>query len=164
MMYLLMQMHKQSLIEILLSLRGARENLVSRTIKEEPQLFSTFFEFENNDNMLELSFEREFSIFLNNNLEFFSNTISEPHLSFTRNKLKYIVEEFVCSRLSDDHRTSNHLDVFFLKNKIDMIDEIFSVAISNNEKIERIRYVYRKEQVLFDREFKKLRDADNELD
>ncbi|AVV83769.1 hypothetical protein GCM10007984_20110 [Shewanella putrefaciens] len=45
-----------------------------------------------------------------------------------------------------------------------MIDEIFSVAISNNEKIERIRYVYRKEQVLFDREFKKLRDADNELD
>ncbi|MEZ9399653.1 hypothetical protein AB4218_25190, partial [Vibrio splendidus] len=71
-------MQNKVLSEILASLREARNELVSRCIDEEPQLFSSFFEFENNDNLLRLSFDREYSIFLNNNLEKMSYYISNP--------------------------------------------------------------------------------------
>ncbi|MCJ2225255.1 hypothetical protein MJ634_019640, partial [Providencia rettgeri] len=53
---------RKSMTKLLTALREAREDLVSRSKNEHPQLFSCLFQYEKNENLLSLSFEREYSI------------------------------------------------------------------------------------------------------
>ena len=58
------KLSSSELPEILAALREARECLVSRSINEDPQLYSALFLYEKNEGLLSLSFEREYSIFI----------------------------------------------------------------------------------------------------
>lgn len=101
---------RKSLTELLTALREAREDLVSRSINEHPQLFSCLFQYEKNGNLLSLSFEREYSIFINNNLEKISNNVTDFEDVNVQNKLKYIAKEFVGFKHS---RGTSNSYVFF---------------------------------------------------
>ena len=78
---------RKSLTELLTALREAREDLVSRSINEHPQLFSCLFQYERNENLLFLSFDREYSIFISYNLEKISNNITDFEDVNMQNKL-----------------------------------------------------------------------------
>lgn len=151
---------RQSLTELLTALREAREDLVARSINEHPQLFSSLFQYETNENLLSLSFEREYSIFINNNLERISNNISDFEGVNTQNKLKYIAKELV--GFKHGRGTSNSY-IFFLDDKVNQIGNILSVFERDKDRIEEINYLRRKEQVLFDRLFNKLLGEQNGL-
>lgn len=151
---------RKSLTELLTALREAREDLVSRSINEHPQLFSCLFQYEKNENLLFLSFEREYSIFISNNLEKISNNISDFEDINTKNKLKYIAKEFVGFKHS---RGTSNSYVFFLDDKVNQIGNILSVFERDKDRIEEINYLRRKEQVLFDRLFNKLLGEQNGL-
>ncbi|MFS6803893.1 hypothetical protein WKE96_13605 [Edwardsiella tarda] len=140
-------------MELLEALQKARDNLISRSLNEDPQLFSCLFQYENNETLLCLSFEREFSIFLNENLEKISNKITNIEDNDVQNSLKYVVGELV--RFKDPKKTST-VDTFFIRDKINQIDKIFSIFKKDQGRTEEINYIRRKEQVLFDRTFKKL--------
>ncbi len=139
--------------ELLTSLREAREDLVSRTLNEDPQLFESFFKYEKNENLLSLSFEREFSIFINKNLEKFSNHISDIDDESTKQKLKIITEEFVSFKQS---KTTSCIDSFFLDDKVKQIEKIFSIFDKDKDRLNEIKYIKSKDQVLFEREFNRL--------
>lgn len=139
--------------ELLTSLREAREDLVSRTLNEDPQLFESFFKYEQNENLLSLSFEREFSIFINKNLEKFSNHISDIDDENTKKKLKIITEEFVSFKQS---KTTSCIDSFFLDDKVKQIEKIFSIFDKDKDRLNEIKYIKSKDQVLFEREFNRL--------
>lgn len=139
--------------ELLTSLREARENLVSRTLNEDPQLFESFFKYENNENLLSLSFEREFSIFINNNLERFSNRITDIEDEGTKQKLKIIAEELISFK---QFKTTSCIDTFFLDDKIKKIEKIFFIFDKDKDRLQEIKYMISKEQVVFEREFNRL--------
>ncbi|EGR3003213.1 hypothetical protein DMW06_23220 [Vibrio parahaemolyticus] len=139
--------------ELLTSLREAREDLVSRTLNEDPQLFESFFKYEKNETLLSLSFEREFSIFINKNLEKFSNHVSDIDDENTKQKLKIITEEFVSFKQS---KTTSCIDSFFLDDKVKQIDKIFSIFDKDKDRLNEIKYIKSKDQALFEREFNRL--------
>ncbi|HFF8522848.1 TPA: hypothetical protein ACGEYH_001563 [Providencia rettgeri] len=151
---------KKTLLELLLALREAREDLVSRTIKETPQLFSSLFQYENNENLLSLSFQREYSIFINDNLEKLSIHITNAENSDTKKELKFIVEQFVSFK---QVQNTSVIDTFFLNDKIEQIEKIFSIFDKDRDRIEEINYIRKKEQVLFERKFKMLLGEKDEL-
>lgn len=147
------QSMKKPLTEFLVALREARKDLVLRSINETPQLYSCFFQYEQNENLLTLSFEREYSIFINDNLEKISKYVIDIDNANIQRKLKYIVEELVSFRQS---KKTSSLDVFYLNDKIDQIEKLFSVFEKDKDRVEEINYIRRKEQVLFERKFKEL--------
>ena len=147
------QSMKKPLTEFLVALREARKDLVLRSINESPQLYSCFFQYEQNENLLTLSFEREYSIFINDNLEKISKYVIDIDNANIQRKLKYIVEELVSFRQS---KKTSSLDVFYLNDKIDQIGKLFSVFEKDKDRVEEINYIRRKEQVLFERKFKEL--------
>jgi hypothetical protein len=144
---------KKPLTELLTALRLAREDLVSRSVNEHPQLFSCLFQYEKNENLLSLSFEREYSVFVNNNLERIANQITDIEDVNTQNKLKYLTQELVGFKHS---RSASSSYAFFLDDKINKIEKIFSVFDKDKNRIEEINYLRRKDQVLFDRLFNEL--------
>ncbi|KGK21880.1 hypothetical protein DC58_13985 [Vibrio navarrensis] len=141
------------MMELLTALREAREDLASRSINEDPQLYSSLFQYEKNENLLSLSFEREYSIFINANLEKFSIRITDIDDEATQRKLKYITEEFVSFKKS---KSTSCIDSFFLEEKVKQIEKIFSIFDRDNDRLEEINYIRRKDQVLFEREFNRL--------
>ncbi|MDR9947538.1 hypothetical protein MX989_15765 [Enterobacter sichuanensis] len=145
------QSMKKPLTEFLVALREARKDLVLRSINESPQLYSCFFQYEQNENLLTLSFEREYSIFINDNLEKISKHVIDIDNANIQKMLKYIVEELVSFRQS---KKTSSLDVFYLNDKIDQIGKLFSVFEKDKDRVEEINYIRRKEQVLFERKFK----------
>lgn len=147
------QSMKKPLTEFLVALREARKDLVLRSINESPQLYSCFFQYEQNENLLTLSFEREYSIFINDNLEKISKHVIDIDNANIQKMLKYIVEELVSFRQS---KKTSSLDVFYLNDKIDQIGKLFSVFEKDKDRVEEINYIRRKEQVLFERKFKEL--------
>lgn len=147
------QSMKKPLTEFLVALREARKDLVLRSINESPQLYSCFFQYEQNENLLTLSFEREYSIFINDNLEKISKHVIDIDNANIQKMLKYIVEELVSFRQS---KKTSSLDVFYLNDKIDQIGKLFSVFEKDKDRVEEINYIRRKEQVLFEKKFKEL--------
>ncbi|WP_318440529.1 hypothetical protein [Photobacterium leiognathi] len=143
----------KAMLELLKSLREARLELVSRSISEDPQLFSVLFQYENNENLLSLSFDREYSIFINSNLEKFSNNITDIEDIDMKKKLKHITEEFVSFKQS---KSTSCIDTFFLDDKVKQIERIFSIFDKDKDRLEEINYIRRKDQVLFEREFNRL--------
>ncbi|SKA56075.1 hypothetical protein CZ814_03701 [Photobacterium toruni] len=146
--------------ELLKALREARVDLVSRSISEDPQLFSALFQYENNENLLSLSFEREYSIFINSNLEKFSNNITDIEDVDTKKKLKQITKELVSFKQS---KSTSCIDTFFLGDKVTQIEKIFSVFDKDKDRLAEINYIRRKDQVLFEREFNRLLGEQNGL-
>ena len=146
-------MKNNSLTELLQALREAREDLVSRSVSEDPQLFGCLFQYENNENLLTLSFDREYAIFLNSNIERLSNTVSDFENEETKDKLKSITEELVSFRKS---KTTSCIDTFFIDDKICQIEKIFTIFDKDKDRLAEINYIRRKDQVLFEREFAKL--------
>lgn len=146
-------MKNSSLTELLKALREAREDLVSRSVSEDPQLFGCLFQYENNENLLTLSFDREYAIFLNSNIEKLSNTISDFDNHEMKDKLKNITEELVSFKKS---KTTSCIDTFFIDDKISQIEKIFTIFDKDKDRLEEINYIRRKDQVLFEREFAKL--------
>lgn len=146
-------MKNNFLTELLKALREAREDLVSRSVSEDPQLFGSLFQYENNENLLTLSFDREYAIFLNSNIERFSNTISDFENHEMKDKLKNITEELVSFRKS---KTTSCIDTFFIDDKISQIEKIFTIFEKDKDRLAEINYIRHKDQVLFEREFAKL--------
>lgn len=146
--------------ELLLALQEARAELVSRSINEEPQLFSAFFQYENNENLLSLSFDREYSIFINSNLEKLSNNITYIEDIETKKKLKYITEELVSFKQS---KSTSCIDTFFFDDKVEQIEKIFSIFDKDKGRLDEINYIRRKDQVLFEREFNRQLGEQNGL-
>lgn len=153
-------MQNKCLVEMLKSMREARYDLVFRTTNEEPQLFSSFFEYENDQNLLTLSFEREHSIFINNNLERFLQNLSDINDVGTKEKLKEITEKLVQFK---QNQSSTNLSVFFLEDRVNQIDKIFSIFEKDKDRQAEINYLKRKDNVLFEREFNKLLREQNGL-
>ena len=157
-------MKSETLTELLIALEEARNEFFFRSVNEEPQLFSSFFDFEKSESLLCLSFEREYSLFVTNNLEKISRSnllIKDPHIY---NKIKEIIEEFVC--FHGDKNNSNNIDVqnVLLSEKINNIDNLFSICSKDKDRIEQINYIRKRENVLFDREFKRLLKEQNDIE
>ncbi|GHX36606.1 hypothetical protein VCSRO158_1560 [Vibrio cholerae] len=166
-LYSIMQLKKaetkiapKAIQELLKALREARADLVYRSISEDPQLFSAFFQYENNETLLSLSFEREYSIFINSNLEKLSNHITDIEDVDTKKTLKRITEEFVSFKQS---KSTSCIDTFFLDDKVKQIEKIFSIFDKDKDRHEEINYIRRKDQVLFEREFNRLLGEQNGL-
>ncbi|HHQ4465322.1 TPA: hypothetical protein ACSP8J_003936 [Aeromonas veronii] len=147
--------------ELLLSLREAREELISRTLNEDPQLFSSLFQYENDDNLLLLSFEREYSIFINSNLEKLCNNITDIEDEHIKIKLKNITEALLSFKGAKNNSFVNSV---FISERIKAIEKILSTFDKGVERLEQMKYIHKKDKALFEREFNRLLGEQNDLD
>ncbi|HGY0991709.1 TPA: hypothetical protein ACNU17_000570 [Aeromonas salmonicida subsp. pectinolytica] len=146
--------------ELLLSLREAREELISRTLNEDPQLFSSLFQYENDDNLLLLSFEREYSIFINSNLEKICNNITNVEDENIKIKLKNITEALLGFKGAKNNSFVNSV---FISDRIKAIEKILSTFDKGVERLEQVNYIHKKDKALFEREFNRLLGEQNDL-
>lgn len=147
--------------ELLLSLREAREELISRTLNEDPQLFSSLFQYENDDNLLLLSFEREYSIFINSNLEKLCNNITDIEDEHIKIKLKNITEALLSFKGA---KSNSFVNSVFISERIKAIEKILSTFDKGVERLEQMKYIHKKDKALFEREFNRLLGEQNDLD
>lgn len=150
----------QAMRELLIALREAREDLVFRSLNEDPQLFTSLFQYENDENLLLLSFEREFFIFINSNLEKLCKHISDVENVDTKIRLRKIIEELLSFKKA---RNPSYINTVFLSERIDLIEKILSAFDKGRNRLEEINYIHKKDKVLFEREFKRLLGKQNGL-
>jgi len=147
-------MNNSHLMAMLGSLREAREELVSRVVREDPDLFSSFFDFEKSDAMLELTFEREFLFFIDSNIKAFmryGNVLEEDAYAVAVKK--------AIAALADSRDITNIQagDISALiMHKVEIIDELFSVSRKSDDRLNVLKYNSARDRVLFDRLIKDL--------
>ncbi|EOB1982263.1 hypothetical protein ACIRCB_004731 [Salmonella enterica subsp. enterica serovar Agona] len=146
------KLSSSELPEILAALREARECLVSRSINEEPQLYSALFLYERNEGLLSLSFEREYSIFINSNLECILRRVADIK-GKKQGKLQKIMSGLVGFKYSSGDSCA---DLLFFNGKLEQIRKIYEVFDRDRDRLEYLNYMMKKERVIFEREFERL--------
>ncbi|MCZ0231364.1 hypothetical protein [Escherichia coli] len=126
--------------------------VLSRSINEDPQLYSALFLYEKNEGLLSLSFEREYSIFINSNLECILRKVSDIK-DKKQGKLQKIMNEFVRFKYSSSDSCA---DLLFLSGKLEQIRKIYEVFDRDRNRLEFLNYIMKKERVIFEREFERL--------
>ncbi|MFE8729189.1 hypothetical protein [Aeromonas hydrophila] len=153
-------LNNNELIGILSLLRNARRKLLSRSQLENPELFNNFFEFENNFELLNLAFEREFNLWVDGH---FSEFDEAPEIGKSRAEIRCFNElmvELVQSRVikttSEKNIASREFCISLLSDKILVINELIAVSRKSTKQYQRLLYSYQKDKALFDREFQTL--------
>lgn len=153
-------LNKQDLLGVLDLMRKARGDLVLRTAHESPDLFRNFFEFENDFDMLNLAFEREFNLWIDKHFEMFDSHFnpSDSHSSITRFKrvMVELVENRVIRTSTTNDLASKDFCISLLSEKISILNNLIEISKKNEKQYQRLLYSYQKDKTLFDREFKKL--------
>ncbi|HGT9206375.1 TPA: hypothetical protein ACM4J4_004497, partial [Escherichia coli] len=104
------------------------------------------------EGLLSLSFEREYSIFINSNLECILRKVSDIK-DKKQGKLQKIMNEFVRFKYSSGDSCA---DLLFLSGKLEQIRKIYEVFDRDRNRLEFLNYMMKKERVIFEREFERL--------
>lgn len=153
-------LNNNELTGILALLRNARIKLSSRSEIESPELFKNFFEFENNFELLNFAFEREFNLWVDGHFEEFEE---DPELGKSQVAIRYfnelmvdLVQSRVIKTTSEKDVASRDFCISLLSEKISVINELISVSKKSTKQYQRLLYSYQKDKALFEREFKRL--------
>lgn len=148
------------LIGILSLLRNARRKLSSRSELENPELFKNFFEFENNFELLNLAFEREFNLWVDRHFEEFEEDSelgkSQVVIRYFNELMVDLVQSRVIKTASEKDIASKDFCISLLSEKILVINELITVSKKSTKQYQRLLYSYQKDKALFEREFKTL--------
>ena len=153
-------LNNDELTGILSLLRNARIKLSSRSEHENPELFKNLFEFENNFELLNLAFEREFNLWVDGHFEEFEE---DPELGKSQVAIRYfnelmvnLVQSRVIKTTTEKDIASRDFCISLLSEKISVINELIAVSQKSTKKYQRLLYSYQKDKALFEREFKTL--------
>lgn len=153
-------LNKDELASMLSLLRNARIKLLSRSELENPELFKSFFEFEDNFELLNLAFEREFNLWVDGHFEEFEEYSelgkSQLAIRYFNNIMIEIVQSRVVKTASEKDIASRDFCISLLSEKISVINEFMAVSRRSTKQYQRLLYSYQKDKALFEREFKAL--------
>lgn len=153
-------LNKPDLLGVLSLMGKARGDLVSRTAHESPDLFRNLFEFENNFDMLNLAFEREFNLWIDKHFEMFDKYFNDSdslHINDTFKKLMVeLVESRVIRTSTTNDLASKDFCISLLSEKVSILNKFIEVSQNSEKQYQRLLYSYQRDKTLFDREFKKL--------
>lgn len=153
-------LNNNELTSILALLRNAREKLSSRSEHENPELFKNFFEFENNSELLNLAFEREFNLWVDEHFTEFekANELgkSQVVIRYFNELMVELVQSRVIKTTSEKDIASRNFCISLLAEKVSVINELISVSKKSTKQYQRLLYSYQKDKALFEREFKSL--------
>lgn len=148
------------LLSLLWVMKKARTDLASRSEYEDPELFKNFFEFERQQDMLNLAFEREFNLWVDKHFKIIDSheefKVSEP-VSNKFNKLMVsLVEDRVLKTETSTDIASKEFCISLLSEKKGLLDSLIQINDKSNKYYKRLLYSYQKDKALFEREFNKL--------
>lgn len=153
-------LNNNELIGILSLLRNARRKLLSRSELENPELFNSFFEFENNFELLNLAFEREFNLWVDGHFSEFDEALeigkSQAAIRCFNELMVELVQSRVIKTTSENNIASREFCISLLSDKILVINELIAVSRKSTKQYQRLLYSYQKDKALFDREFQTL--------
>lgn len=153
-------LNNNELIGILSLLRNARRKLLSRSELENPELFNNFFEFENNFELLNLAFEREFNLWVDGHFSEFDEALeigkSQAAIRCFNELMVELVQSRVIKTTSENNIASREFCISLLSDKILVINELIAVSRKSTKQYQRLLYSYQKDKALFDREFQTL--------
>ncbi len=153
-------LNNNELTRILALLRNARIKLSSRSELENPELFKILFEFENNFELLNLAFEREFNLWVDEHFEEFEKDHelgnSQVAIRYFHELMVDLVQSRVIKTTSEKDVASRDFCISLLSEKIVVINELISVSKKSTKQYQRLLYSYQKDKALFEREFKTL--------
>ncbi|MEY0026788.1 hypothetical protein AB7W40_22800 [Providencia rettgeri] len=142
---------KGELVNVLGFFSKKRLELVNRTLDETPELFSCFFNFENDKEGISIVFEKEKIRFINSH---FSNVEEFCSSDFSLNLYREGMRTLI-NRLSSDVRYSQHHSMLTSKDLLDeksrLLDQLLSISEKSNDSINKLKYHIAKDNRIFER-------------
>lgn len=145
------------LIDVLNIFQVARTYLIQRTCNENPELFTKFYQFENNANLLNLAFEQEFILWINHHFELAKSQDLLDNSIFLQAMMQLMnTKEGTSMKSSVDEMSLVTIDI--LQQKKDILQSIIDIDIKSEKNYQRLLYSFEKDKVLFQRTFNQLLD------
>jgi len=142
---------KGELLNVLDFFSKKRFELIKRTLDETPELFSSFFNFENDNDGISIVFEKETIMFINShfsNVEEFCS--SDFSLNLYREGMKTLI-----NLISSDVRYSQHHSMLtskdLLNEKYRLLDQLLSISEKSKDSINKLKYHIAKDNRIFER-------------
>lgn len=154
------KVNKENLLDVLEVFKEGRNSLVLRLTSEEPELFGSLFEYEENVNLMALVMEKEYILWINEHFQIFDKICGSTENSETFTLFKELVFKLIESKIieysANNDISSKELCISLLQDKREILQGFIGVASKNERNYKKLLYSYQKDKVLFDREFKRL--------
>lgn len=157
--------NSNQLNEMIELLKSGREELVAPVLNNDPSFMRGLFTYENDAELLTLFFEKQFTNWINQQIKLFDNSSSLKNSAWGQTQFKHMLERLSRTRIKAlDDESGNALTLFcsnLLQEKIKLLEGLLYVGNENNQRYNQLLFQQEKDQVLFEREFKKLERSIN---
>lgn len=158
-----MDCQKDKLIFNLDILTEGRKKLIADFIRENPEIYTPIFEYENIPCQMKLSREKYFLRWIDYHWliidEYFcKKSVEEKGQQSLRSSFSRVFLQFL--RLFGFSSTKREMSKLFerlLKEEIDLLESINQVGDNTNKKLESLRYNYARDKALFEREINRMK-------
>jgi len=156
----LKKVNKENLLDVLEVFKEGRNSLVLRLTSEEPELFGSLFEYEENTNLMALVMEKEYILWINEHFQIFDKFCESRENLETFTIFKELVFKLIENKIieysANNDISSKEFCISLLQDKREILQDFIGVASKNERNYKKLLYSYQKDKVLFDREFKRL--------
>ncbi len=148
-------MNKEKLLELLSLFKNSRKKLTDDFINENPDIYSSMFEYEDNHQLMRLCIEKYFTEYINYH---FQELVKFDDLNEEFSKAMFLFLKNFDVKIDNNNNLTTGSDLFIkiIDQKLTFLKDI--ILLSNNDvnKQNKLIYSYQKDKTLFDREIKKL--------
>ena len=147
-------MNKEKLLELLSLFKNSRKKLTDDFINENPDIYSSMFEYEENHQLMRLCIEKYFTEYINYD---FQELVKFDDLSEEFSKAMFLFLKSFDVKIDNKNLTTGS-DLFtkIIDQKLTFLKDIISLSNNDVNKQNKLIYSYQKDKTLFDREIKKL--------
>ena len=147
-------MNKEKLLELLSLFKNSRKKLTDDFINENPDTYSSMFEYEENHQLMRLCIEKYFTEYINYH---FQELVKFDDLSEEFSKAMFLFLKSFDVKIDNKNLTTGS-DLFtkIIDQKLTFLKDIISLSNNDVNKQNKLIYSYQKDKTLFDREIKKL--------
>ena len=147
-------MNKEKLLELLSLFKNSRKKLTDDFINENPDIYSSMFEYEENHQLMRLCIEKYFAEYINYH---FQELVKFDDLSEEFSKAMFLFLKSFDVKIDNKNLTTGS-DLFtkIIDQKLTFLKDIISLSNNDVNKQNKLIYSYQKDKTLFDREIKNL--------
>ncbi|MCT4536043.1 hypothetical protein [Halodesulfovibrio sp.] len=155
-------MNRTGIIAMIDLLRLSRKSLLEPTLSNEPTLMRGFFSYENDSELRTLFFEKQFVSWINGKILHFNDNQVLKNNVWGQQRFTHILGQLSRSRIQSLIKNSDSELLTFcsalLNEKVQLLEGLLIVGDNNITRLNKLLYQQEKDQVLFDRKFKELKE------
>lgn len=145
------------LIDLLSIFRQSRKKLSQDFLNESLEIFEPMFKYENDNELMNLAMEKYFIGYINYHFEIFSDYKDKDiDVKFSKAMLSFL-KNFSIGITNTNLENGKELFSMIIQQKESFLNELIYIGNIDNDKFNKLSYLYHKDKTLFDREINKPR-------